>query len=95
MMHKISFHCNDCFKPTMRRLANFKPKDEFECYAESYVKGFWDLCEYRKSEDSFLSKTTDKAYSTSFSTNPSAMLWELCWQVYFFIWRLRRPWDVT
>ncbi|KAL0828817.1 hypothetical protein ABMA28_003728, partial [Loxostege sticticalis] len=53
--------CDDhCFKPVGKRLALFGAKDEYECYAESYVKCFWGLCDHQKSVDAFAKKSECK-----------------------------------
>lgn len=53
--------CTNCFKPTIRRLANFKANDEYECYGENYIKCFWELCDYQRSSENFIPKTSENA----------------------------------
>lgn len=53
MLVKQRLKCDGCIKPSARRLALFQAKDEYECYAESYVKCFWGLCDvvHKSNED--------------------------------------------
>lgn len=60
MLQKLNLHCGYCYKPTARRLANFKVKDDFECYSESYIKCFWGLCDHQRNDIGFVSKKPDK-----------------------------------
>ncbi|KOB68995.1 Bone morphogenetic protein 10 [Operophtera brumata] len=51
------FHCCEgCFRPAKRRLATMQTP-HYECYAESYVKCFWNLCDHQSSTTSFLVKS--------------------------------------
>ncbi|KAF9422912.1 hypothetical protein HW555_001455 [Spodoptera exigua] len=54
MLAKPQFKCEGCLKPAARRLGLFQAKDEYECYAESYVKCFWGLCDLHKSHENIL-----------------------------------------
>lgn len=65
-IEKLKLKCSDCFQPTLRRLANFREKDDYECYGESYVKCFWGLCELHKSNHEFIRPTSDKGYDNYF-----------------------------
>ncbi|XP_047997843.1 uncharacterized protein LOC125235345 [Leguminivora glycinivorella] len=49
IMHLSSriFKCSNCYKPIERRLGLFQAQDDYECYADSYVKCFWGLCDVR------------------------------------------------
>lgn len=54
MFVKPHLKCDGCIRPVARRLALFQAKDEYECYAESYVKCFWGLCDMHKSNENFV-----------------------------------------
>ncbi|KAJ8719602.1 hypothetical protein PYW08_011777 [Mythimna loreyi] len=51
---RLNLKCENCIKPVMRRLALFQAKDEYECYAESYVKCFWGLCDMHRSNEDII-----------------------------------------
>lgn len=70
MIVKPRLSCESCIKPVARRLALFEPKDEYECYAESYVKCFWGLCDLHKSDVSLVPKAINqgKHYERTIST---------------------------
>lgn len=48
-----------CLKPT-HRFADFKGNDEHDCYSENYIKCFWDICDYHKSIESFVTKPKEQ-----------------------------------
>ncbi|CAG9100659.1 unnamed protein product [Plutella xylostella] len=48
-----AYNCRHCFKPPVRRLALLQTTDDYECYAESYVKCFWGMCHQHKSVEAF------------------------------------------
>ncbi|KAJ0176131.1 hypothetical protein K1T71_008305 [Dendrolimus kikuchii] len=58
-MH-IKPQCDGCYKPVYKRLALIQATDEYECYAERYVKCFWSLCDYQKSTDNFTHNHSDQ-----------------------------------
>ncbi|KPI92570.1 hypothetical protein RR46_13791 [Papilio xuthus] len=39
---------------------DFKGNDEYDCYSENYIKCFWDLCDYHKSVESFVTKPKEQ-----------------------------------
>jgi hypothetical protein len=58
-MYKKNGKCH-CYKPVSWRPNLIRDGAGDECYAESYIKCFWGLCDHQKSVDSFTNKADTK-----------------------------------